>query len=224
MRSGRPSRACGRPGRVGPAPLPVTQCLVGLLFLTDCFWDNGHLYRADQPSPAPGVRCLNWLQAQSGLASAPEWGECPPGVAGGRRRAAGAVWVLAPSHGAFSTLPDAGNHSYCRNPDQDPLGPWCYVSGNAGAPEKRPCEDLRCPGTRPDSEDLGTPGTPETPTPWKAWERPLHPPRTCVRASPAGPAPPPRRPIGQGCLQASGPKAHWPLPPLGVSSSSASAL
>ncbi|XP_045145494.1 phosphoinositide-3-kinase-interacting protein 1 [Echinops telfairi] len=23
-----------------------------------CFWDNGHLYRADQPSPAPGLRCL----------------------------------------------------------------------------------------------------------------------------------------------------------------------
>uniref|UniRef100_A0A384DP41 Phosphoinositide-3-kinase interacting protein 1 n=1 Tax=Ursus maritimus TaxID=29073 RepID=A0A384DP41_URSMA len=37
-----------------------------------CFWDNGHLYRADQPSPAPGLRCLNWLEAQSGLASALE--------------------------------------------------------------------------------------------------------------------------------------------------------
>uniref|UniRef100_A0AC11CA12 Uncharacterized protein n=1 Tax=Ovis aries TaxID=9940 RepID=A0AC11CA12_SHEEP len=80
-----------------------------------CFWDNGHLYRADQPSPAPGHRCLNWLDAQSGLAFAPESG--------------------------------AGNHSYCRNPDQDPRGPWCYVSGEAGAPEKRPCEDLRCPDT-----------------------------------------------------------------------------
>lgn len=80
-----------------------------------CFWDNGHLYRADQPSPAPGHSCLNWLDAQSGLAFASESG--------------------------------AGNHSYCRNPDQDPRGPWCYVSGEAGAPEKRPCEDLRCPDT-----------------------------------------------------------------------------
>ncbi|KAF3820838.1 hypothetical protein GH733_005383 [Mirounga leonina] len=94
----------------------------------DCFWDNGHLYRADQPSPAPGLRCLNWLEAQSGLASAPE--------------------------------SDAGNHSYCRNPDQDPRGPWCYVSGDAGAPEKWPCEDVRCPGTLPDSEDRRTPKPP----------------------------------------------------------------
>ncbi|XP_022406533.1 phosphoinositide-3-kinase-interacting protein 1 isoform X2 [Delphinapterus leucas] len=37
-----------------------------------CFWDNGHLYRADQPSPAPGLLCLNWLDAQSGPVSAPE--------------------------------------------------------------------------------------------------------------------------------------------------------
>ncbi|XP_059751015.1 phosphoinositide-3-kinase-interacting protein 1 [Balaenoptera ricei] len=80
-----------------------------------CFWDNGHLYRADQPSPAPGLLCLNWLDAQSGLLFAPESG--------------------------------AGNHSYCRNPDQDPRGPWCYVSSEAGAPEKRPCNDLRCPET-----------------------------------------------------------------------------
>ncbi|XP_004449827.1 phosphoinositide-3-kinase-interacting protein 1 [Dasypus novemcinctus] len=78
-----------------------------------CFWDNGHLYRSDQPSPAPGLLCLNWLDAQSGLVSAPGAG--------------------------------AGNHTYCRNPDRDPRGPWCYVRGEAGAPEKRPCEDLRCP-------------------------------------------------------------------------------
>ncbi|XP_008590878.1 PREDICTED: phosphoinositide-3-kinase-interacting protein 1 isoform X1 [Galeopterus variegatus] len=81
----------------------------------DCFWDNGHLYRTDQPSPAPGLRCLNWLDAQSGLALAPESG--------------------------------AGNHNYCRNPDRDPRGPWCYVNSEAGAPEKRPCENLRCPET-----------------------------------------------------------------------------
>lgn len=80
-----------------------------------CFWDNGHLYQADQLSPSPGLHCLNWLDAQSGLASDPESGP--------------------------------GNHSYCRNPDQDPRGPWCYVSGEAGAPEKRFCEDLRCPET-----------------------------------------------------------------------------
>lgn len=80
-----------------------------------CFWDNGHLYWAHQPYPTPGLRCLNWLDAQNSLASAPKEG--------------------------------AGNHSYCRNPDQDPRGPWCYVSGESGTPEKRPCEDLRCPET-----------------------------------------------------------------------------
>ncbi|KAF4011571.1 hypothetical protein G4228_002918, partial [Cervus hanglu yarkandensis] len=94
-----------------------------------CFWDNGHLYRADQPSPAPGHRCLNWLDAQSGLAFAPESG--------------------------------AGNHSYCRNPDQDPRGPWCYVSREAGAPEKRPCEDLLCPDTISQGLPTSTTGTEE---------------------------------------------------------------
>ena len=71
----------------------------GLLFITGCFWDNGHLYRADQPSPAPGLRCLNWLEAQSGLASAPaSGGECPPRAAGGRRPRSGS-WPrpMAPS-------------------------------------------------------------------------------------------------------------------------------
>lgn len=74
--------------------------------------------------------------------------------------------------------PGAGNHSYCRNPDNDPDGPWCYVSGEASAPKKRPCEDLRCPGTRP-----GPPGPPEA---GAAWEWPLPPLRTCGRR----PAPP----------------------------------
>ncbi|XP_045314237.1 phosphoinositide-3-kinase-interacting protein 1 isoform X1 [Leopardus geoffroyi] len=102
----------------------------GLFFITGCFWDNGHLYRADQPSPAPGLRCLNWLEAQSGLASAPASG-------------------------------DTGNHSYCRNPDQDPRGPWCYVRGEAGAPEKWPCEDLHCPETTSQSPPTFTTETEE---------------------------------------------------------------
>ncbi|XP_010949659.1 phosphoinositide-3-kinase-interacting protein 1 [Camelus ferus] len=95
-----------------------------------CFWDNGHLYRADQPFPAPGLRCLNWLDVQSGLAPAPKSG--------------------------------AGNHSYCRNPDQDPRGPWCYVSGETGAPEKRPCEDLYCPETTSQGPPTFTTETKET--------------------------------------------------------------
>ncbi|XP_011382583.1 phosphoinositide-3-kinase-interacting protein 1 [Pteropus vampyrus] len=87
-----------------------------------CFWDNGHLYQAHRPYPTPGLRCLNWLDTQSSLASAPK--------------------------------ESTGNHSYCRNPDKDPHGPWCYVSGESGTPEKRPCEDLRCPETT--SQDLPT--------------------------------------------------------------------
>lgn len=78
-----------------------------------CFWDNGHLYREDLPSPAPGLRCLNWLDAYGDPASPRE----------------------------------LGDHNYCRNPDRDPRGPWCYVSGEAGTPEKVPCRDARCPET-----------------------------------------------------------------------------
>uniref|UniRef100_A0A8C5L4S9 Phosphoinositide-3-kinase interacting protein 1 n=1 Tax=Jaculus jaculus TaxID=51337 RepID=A0A8C5L4S9_JACJA len=86
-----------------------------------CFWDNGHLYRQDQPSPAPGLRCLNWLEAQGGESS-----ECPPAPGNGRA--------------------DISNHNYCRNPDHDPRGPWCYVRSEAGTPEKRSCEHVRCAG------------------------------------------------------------------------------
>ncbi|XP_006894865.1 PREDICTED: phosphoinositide-3-kinase-interacting protein 1 [Elephantulus edwardii] len=98
-----------------PTVLVSNMLLAEVAAAGGCFWDRGHRYRADQPSPAPGFQCLNWLDAQSGLASAPTAG--------------------------------AGNHSYCRNPDQDPRGPWCYVSGDAGVPEKRLCQDLRCPET-----------------------------------------------------------------------------
>ncbi|XP_071471548.1 phosphoinositide-3-kinase-interacting protein 1 isoform X2 [Marmota flaviventris] len=108
-----------------------------------CFWDNGHLYREDQPSPAPGLRCLNWLDAQGRLKSAPDLGECPPWV--GDRDWWAVAAILAPAHGAFSPPSGFGSHNYCRNPDRDPRGPWCYVSGETGAPEKRPCEDVRCP-------------------------------------------------------------------------------
>lgn len=56
-------------------------------------------------------------------------------------------WLDAMSNLPSAPKSGASNHSYCRNPDQDPRGPWCYVSGAAGAPEKQPCEDLRCPET-----------------------------------------------------------------------------
>uniref|UniRef100_A0A8C2N196 Phosphoinositide-3-kinase interacting protein 1 n=1 Tax=Cricetulus griseus TaxID=10029 RepID=A0A8C2N196_CRIGR len=89
-----------------------------------CFWDNGHLYRGDQSSPAPGLRCLNWLAAQDGR-----------------------EWPIEPS---------LGNHNYCRNPDQDPRGPWCFISSETGVPEKRLCEDVRCPETTSQAPSAST--------------------------------------------------------------------
>lgn len=98
-----------------------------------------------------------------------------------------------------------GNHNYCRNPDQDPRGPWCYISSETGVPEKRPCEDVSCPGTRPGTTGKGlqpcAPSSAAAVTP-AAHVRPLD-------ARPA-PSPPPRRPIGQSYLQAAELKAHWP--------------
>ncbi|CAO2640351.1 Phosphoinositide-3-kinase-interacting protein 1 [Lemmus lemmus] len=99
--------------------LLTNMLLAGAYGSGGCFWDSGHLYREDQPSPAPGLRCLNWLAAEGARGS--------------------------------PTEPSPGNHNYCRNPDQDPRGPWCYISSDTGVPEKRLCEDVRCPGTPPET-------------------------------------------------------------------------
>lgn len=174
--------------------------------------------RTNLPLPQASAASTGWThRAARGLPSRLVSVRAGRRAGGGR----GTGPVPAPAHGAFSPLPGVRNHSYCRNPDQDPRGPWCYISGEAGAPEKRTCEDLRCPGThwRPEGA-----GDSRAPAPRAAWERPLRPPRTCGRAAPASSAPPPRHPIGQGCLQAAGPKARWPPPPFRVSSSSAGAL
>lgn len=186
-----------------------------LLFLTGCFWDNGHLYRADQPSPSPGLRCLNWLNAQSSLASTPESGECPPWAVGGRRpRSRPRPGSMAPSlpSQAPATTATAGTQTRTR------AGPGATSAARRALPRS----DLA--RTRAAQVPASDPGNLRSPQAQGAWERLLQPPRTCGRTTPAGPAPPPRRPIGQGYLQAAGPKAHWPLQPLGVSSSYATAL
>lgn len=80
---GSPRGAGTQPGGPGlPCPLLSVRAF---LFLTGCFWDKGHLYRANQSAPAPGFRCLNWLDAQGGPGSALQAGECPRRAAGGWR-------------------------------------------------------------------------------------------------------------------------------------------
>uniref|UniRef100_A0A5F8GDR3 Phosphoinositide-3-kinase interacting protein 1 n=1 Tax=Monodelphis domestica TaxID=13616 RepID=A0A5F8GDR3_MONDO len=69
------------------------------------------------------------------------------GEGGGAQRASRRGARLRPLHPR--PLPVAENHSFCRNPDSDPAGPWCYVSGLSGAPEKRRCEPVPCAGTPP---------------------------------------------------------------------------
>ncbi|KAM9097251.1 phosphoinositide-3-kinase-interacting protein 1 [Sarcophilus harrisii] len=88
-----------------------------------CFWDRGRLYKADQGFSADGLLCLSWQEAQGQGAE-----RLAPDVAPGPR----------------STME---NHSFCRNPDSDVAGPWCYVRGSSGAPEKRRCEPVLCAGT-----------------------------------------------------------------------------
>ncbi|KAM7144856.1 phosphoinositide-3-kinase-interacting protein 1 isoform 2-T2 [Macrochelys suwanniensis] len=45
---------------------------------------------------------------------------------------------------AASAAEVSEDHSSCRNPDGD-AAPWCYVSGEAGAPERSPCNIAPCP-------------------------------------------------------------------------------
>ncbi|XP_013375784.1 PREDICTED: phosphoinositide-3-kinase-interacting protein 1 [Chinchilla lanigera] len=73
-----------------------------------------------------------------------------------RRGAAGAS---GPDRRFYASSPASGvgNHNYCRNPDRDPRGPWCYVSGDAGSPEKVPCQDARCPETTSQAPPASTP-------------------------------------------------------------------
>lgn len=63
-------------------------------------------------------------------------------------------------------------------PDQDPRGPWCYVSGEVGAPEKRPARTCAAQVPAPD------------PAPRASQELSQHPPRIAGRATPAGPSSP----------------------------------
>uniref|UniRef100_A0A8D0HIX9 Phosphoinositide-3-kinase interacting protein 1 n=1 Tax=Sphenodon punctatus TaxID=8508 RepID=A0A8D0HIX9_SPHPU len=53
-------------------------------------------------------------------------------------------WLAVPRNSRAPLLTVSENHSRCRNPDGD-AGPWCYVSGEAGTPERRPCNITPCP-------------------------------------------------------------------------------
>lgn len=169
----------------------------GLLFVTGCFWDNGHLYREDQSSPAPGLRCLNWLDARGGLEPALVLGEFSPGVAGGggpdpslrlfsplRRRQPQLLSESGPRPARALVLRERRG----RHPREGAL------SGRA-----LPRYPLRTQGD---------------PRPRPNWKLPVTP-SAHVRPPVAGrTAPPPLHLIRQGCLQAAGSKAHWQRPPL----------
>lgn len=72
----------------------------------------------------------------------------PPSPVSVRPGGGGRGWRARPLTSLLSAS-GPGNHNYCRNPDRDPRGPWCYISSESGVPEKRPCEDVRCPGNHP---------------------------------------------------------------------------
>lgn len=70
----------------------------GLLFLIGCFWDNGHLYRADQPSPLAGhplPQLAGHARRRPGICPQ-RWGECPSRAAGERAEAVSQpqLWCL----------------------------------------------------------------------------------------------------------------------------------
>ncbi|XP_074149502.1 phosphoinositide-3-kinase-interacting protein 1 [Sminthopsis crassicaudata] len=123
MRSGSARRPGGQPPW-GPALL-LGAALLGAASGSrgGCFWDRGHLYKADQAASADGLLCLNWQEVQRRGAETRTTDAAP-----GPRRA-------------------LENHSFCRNPDSDAAGPWCYVRGSSGAPEKRRCEPILCAGS-----------------------------------------------------------------------------
>ncbi|XP_020851998.1 phosphoinositide-3-kinase-interacting protein 1 [Phascolarctos cinereus] len=131
MRSG----SARRPGMQLPLPwgpaLLLGTALLGAASGSrgGCFWDQGHLYQADQSFSADGLPCLNWQELQS----------------------QGTETVTTGAGPGRTTTRE--NHSFCRNPDSDAAGPWCYVSGSSGAPEKRRCQPVPCAGT-PTQETL----------------------------------------------------------------------
>ncbi|KAG6929063.1 phosphoinositide-3-kinase interacting protein 1 [Chelydra serpentina] len=53
-------------------------------------------------------------------------------------------WLAAQRNSSSPLLAVSEDHSSCRNPDGD-AAPWCYVSGEAGAPERSPCDIAPCP-------------------------------------------------------------------------------
>ncbi|KAM9118173.1 phosphoinositide-3-kinase-interacting protein 1 isoform 1-T2 [Pangshura tecta] len=53
-------------------------------------------------------------------------------------------WLAVRRNHSSTPLAVSEDHSSCRNPDGD-AAPWCYVSGEAGIPERSRCDIAPCP-------------------------------------------------------------------------------
>ncbi|XP_074868951.1 phosphoinositide-3-kinase-interacting protein 1 [Carettochelys insculpta] len=62
-------------------------------------------------------------------------------------------WRAAQRNSSSALLAVSEDHSSCRNPDGGE-GPWCYVSGEAGLPERSPCDIAPCPVASSSTEAL----------------------------------------------------------------------
>lgn len=62
-------------------------------------------------------------------------------------------WLAVRRNHSAALLAVSEDHSSCRNPD-GAAAPWCYVSGEAGIPERSPCDIAPCPVVTSSTETL----------------------------------------------------------------------
>lgn len=109
--------------------------------------------------PAAPRASTGW---QCGAAPAPRYRQVGPAVGAGAGGGSGggggwgwAIWWEQAAGGTGTAAVTAltvrcppavaEDHNSCRNPDGD-AAPWCYIRGDAGVPERRPCDIIQCSG------------------------------------------------------------------------------